>query len=100
MNNQKEMPLKEKYDVLQRRYNSLALACQKLELKLAEVKHDNQVLRNQLLNADQQIGQQKTNLINVVATSNQVKDTMASEISGLRAELRKVGNGDNHRLGN
>lgn len=90
--------IEEKYDALQKRYNSLVLAVQKLELDKASLEHDNQVLRNQLLNADQNIAQQKTNLINAVTTSNEAQQNMAQEIAVLKAELNDDGN--NSQLGN
>jgi predicted nucleic acid-binding Zn-ribbon protein len=90
-------PTAEEHNILQQRYDSLVKAIQKLELTNAALEHDNQFLRNQLLNAEQNIAQQKANLINAVTTSNQTQQDMASEISILKAELRE--NGDNSRLG-
>jgi len=87
------------YNELLLRYNSLVKAVQKLELDKGAVEQERDYFRQQLLNAEQNIAQQKTNLVNVVTTNNQTQQEMAQEIQGLRSELRKF-DGDNHRLGN
>ena len=85
---------------LERRYDSLARATQNLELKNGEQRKRINFLEEQLENAELNIAQQKTNLINVVSTSNQQKEDMAFEINELRAKIKRLENGDNNRLGN
>lgn len=92
--------LEEKHDALSRRYKSLAKATQALELREKALIQENGFLTEQLENAELNIAQQKTNLMNVITTSNQTKDDLASEISLLKAKIKRLENGNNNHLGN
>jgi hypothetical protein len=85
------------YDDLLRRYNSLVAATQALELREKALIQENGFLTEQLENAELNISQQKTNLINVVTTSNATKDQMAKEIAELKGVIK---NGNHNHLGN
>jgi chromosome segregation ATPase len=87
--------LKEINEQLDRRYSSISRAAQNLELKNKGLEQEVGVLKQQLENADLNIAQQKTNLANVIAESNQSKQDMASEIGELRAKIKRLENGDN-----
>ena len=86
----------EKYNELLLRYDSLVSAVKKLEGNYQKLVEENEFYKEQLINCELNLSQQKTNLINVVTTSNQVKDDMAQEIADLRNELKGMRDGDKH----
>jgi hypothetical protein len=92
--------LEAQHDALTKRYDSLVLAIQKIELVNGDLVQRNNFLEEQLENAQLNVSQQKQTMINVVTESNRVKDEMAAEISDLKSKLKAAENGNNNRLGN
>lgn len=92
--------LEAQHDALTKRYDSLVLAVQKIELANGDLVQRNNFLEEQLENSQLNVNQQKQNITRVVTESNRVKDEMAAEIADLKSKLKAAENGNHNRLGN
>jgi chromosome segregation ATPase len=91
---------KKKFFGIRRRYESLSGAVEKIKQEYEDLAEERDFYKTQLANAELNIQQQKDTLINLAGESNRVKDDMGKEIALLRAEIKRLKNGDINNVGN
>ncbi len=90
------MGLAEEHIALKRRYESLVLGADKLQIRNRELLENNNELLQNLMNCQRNLDITKENMRNALTMQNETRDTYAAEIADLKAEIKRLKDGDQH----
>jgi len=88
------MSLQEDYDALRRLHNTTNLAVESLQERNRELLETNVLQLNLLVNCQKALDITKENMRNALTMQNQIKDDYSAEIELLRAEIKRLKNGN------
>jgi hypothetical protein len=88
------MSLQEDYDTLRRLHNTTNLAVESLQERNRELLETNVLQLNLLANCQKALDITKENMRNALTMQNQIKDDYSAEIELLRAEIKRLKNGN------
>jgi hypothetical protein len=81
--------LKNKYDMLRRRYNLLVLDVEKIEPKMEKLQAEVAFCKAQLINADKNVAIQKQIVIDNIRQSQETQNNLVAEIMELKKQLKQ-----------
>jgi hypothetical protein len=84
--------IEKKYDKLRQLNDSHVRAIKALEGEVERLMQENQMLRNQIENADQRVWLQKQVVTNSLKQHQATVDNLTAEIKGLKRKLRETAN--------
>lgn len=82
--------LQNKYDKLKRHHNSLVGAVETLNSSLAHLNTENNILKNQLINADKFVEIQKKIVLDNLQQSKETEDGLVKEIMVLKEKIKRL----------
>ena len=85
-----DRPLQKKYDKLQRHHNSVVKAVDALNGNLAQLRNENAILKNQLINADQFVSIHKQIVIDNLQQSKESEGRLVQEIKALKEKIKSM----------
>lgn len=88
------MSLQEDYDTLRRLHDTTNRAVVDLQERNRELLEANNLLLQNLMNCQKALDITKENMRNALTIQNQIKDSYSTEIQELRAETKRLKNGD------
>lgn len=90
------MTLQDDHRALTRLHDSTNLAVEVLEVKNRELMEANNLLMQNLMNCQKALDITKENMRNALTMQNETKDAYSTEIAELKAEIKRLKNGDLH----
>ena len=90
------MSLAEEHIMLKRRYESLSSGVEVLQTRNKELLESNNVMLQNLMNCQKALDITKENMRNALTMQNEIKDAYSADIQELKAEIKRLKNGDNN----